>query len=111
MRKEWPERPKGLSERSYRKYMARKEQITVNNEKYTLQSVSPRWYFELNDRCGMTGRGQRDTAQYMDELLKNVIVEPAEISARGLDYFNEKDDIDTPEKLLTEIEKFFRKRE
>lgn len=111
MGKEWPERPKGLSERSYRKYMARKKQVTVNNENYTLQSVSPRWYFDLNDRCNMTGRGQRDTANYIDELLKNAVVEPAEVSAKGLDYFNEIEDIDTPEKLMAEIETFFRKRE
>lgn len=110
MGKEWPERPKGLSERSYREYMARKEQITVNGEKYTLQSVSPRWYFELNDRCGMTGRGERDTAQYMDELLKNAVVEPVEVSVKGLGYFDDLEDIDTPEKLLREIESFFRKR-
>lgn len=105
MSKAWPERPKGLSERSYRKYMARQKKVTVNGMEFTLQSVSPRWYFDLNDRCGMTG-GRRKTAEYMDELFKNVVVEPKEVSTNGLDYFEETEDIKTAGKLLTEVEHF-----
>ena len=72
MSRAWLERPKGLSERSYRKYMAKKKEVLVNGNKFVLQSVSPRWYFDLNDRCGMTG-GKKRTADYIDELFKNVV--------------------------------------
>lgn len=107
--KAWPERPKGLSERSYRKYMARKKEVTVNGAKFTLQSMSPQSYMEINDKYGMTG-GKRDTAGYIDTLFKNVVVEPKEVSTAGMDYFNQNDDIDTTEKLLKEIESFLRGR-
>ncbi len=105
----WPERPKGLSERSYRKYMARKKEVTINGNKYTLQSISPQSYMEMNDASGMTG-GKRSTAGYIDTLFKNVVVEPKEVSTEGLEYFNKSDDIDTTEKLLKEIESFLRER-
>ena len=85
--------------------MARQKKVTVNGMEFTLQSVSPRWYFDLNDRCGMTG-GRRKTAEYMVELFKNVVVEPKEVSTNGLDYFEETEDIKTAGKLLTEVEHF-----
>ena len=66
-KKLWPDRPKGLSERSYRKYMAKQKKITIEETDYTLQSVSPKWYYDLNDRCGMTG-GKKNTAGSIDEL-------------------------------------------
>ena len=97
--KAWPERPKGIGERSYRKYMAKKSGVTVNGTDYTLQSVSPQWYMEINDKYGMTG-GKRDTA-----------IEPKEVASEGIGYFNRNDDIDSTEKLLHEIESFLRKRE
>ena len=62
--KKWPDRPKGLTERGYRKYMAKQKEVVVNGNKFMLQSVSPRWYFDLNDRCGMTG-GKRKTAELL----------------------------------------------
>ncbi len=105
----WPDRPRGLSERSYRKYMAKQEKVTVNGTEYTLQSVSPRFYFELNDRCHMTGNN-KNTADYIDGLFKNVVVEPKEVSVKGLAYFDETEDIDTSEKLLQKIESFLRAR-
>lgn len=105
----WPDRPKGLSERSYRKYMARTETVPVNGMEFTLQSVSPRFYFELNDSCGMTG-SKKKTAEYIDGLFKNVVIEPKEVSAKGLGYFEETDDIDTAEKLLAKVESFLRAR-
>ena len=49
MSKKWLERPKSLSERSYRKYMAKQKKVTVNGQEFTLQSVSPTWYFQTND--------------------------------------------------------------
>lgn len=105
--KAWPDRPKGLTERSYRKYMARQKGVTVNGKDFTLQSVSPRWYLGLNDRNGMTG-GKKDTAGYIDELFKNVVVSPAEVQTSGLDFFG--DDVDSVEKLLSEVESFLRER-
>ena len=61
-KKNWPERPKSLSERGYRKYMARQKKVTVNGTEFTLQSVSPSWYYETNDECGNTGSGKRKSA-------------------------------------------------
>ena len=107
--KEWPERPKGLSERSYRKYMARKKETTVNGIKFILQSISPQSYMEINDENGMGG-GKRNTAGYIDTLFKNVVIEPKEVNTGGLGYFNQNDDIGTTEKLLKEIESFLRER-
>lgn len=107
--KKWPDRPKGLTERGYRKYMAKQKEVVVNGNKFMLQSVSPRWYFDLNDRCGMTG-GKRKIAEYIDELFKNVVIDPKEVSTKGFDYFEEAEDILTPEKLLGEIESFLRGR-
>lgn len=105
--KAWPDRPKGLSERSYRKYMAKTKIETVNGKDFKLQSVSPRFYFDLNDSCGMTG-GKKKTSEYIDKLFKNVVIEPKEVATKGLDYFDETEDIDTSEKLLTKIESFLR---
>lgn len=89
--------------------MARQKKVTVNNVDYTLQSVSPQWYMETNDECGMTG-GKRDTAKYIDTMFKNVVIAPAEIKEKGIEYFNEIEDIDSTEKLLKEIESFLRER-
>nr|WP_142411711.1 hypothetical protein [Clostridium sp. Marseille-P7770] len=89
--------------------MAKQKEVVVNGNKFMLQSVSPRWYFDLNDRCGMTG-GKRKTAEYIDELFKNVVTDPKEVSTKGFDYFEEAEDILTPEKLLGEIESFLRGR-
>ena len=89
--------------------MAKQKKVTVNGVEYTLQSVSPKWYFDVNDRHGMTG-GKKDTAGYLDEMFRNVVVEPAAVTAKGLDYFDEMDDgIATAEKLLMEVESFLRK--
>lgn len=89
--------------------MARTEKVTVNGMEFTLQSVSPRFYFELNDSCGMTGN-KKKTAEYIDGLFKNVVIEPKEVSAKGLGYFEEIEDIDTVEKLLAKAESFLRTR-
>ena len=56
--------------------MAKQKKVTVNGEEYTLQSVSPTWYFGVNDDCGMTGGGRRDTTKYIDTMLKNVVIPP-----------------------------------
>ena len=88
--------------------MSRRETVYVNGETFELQSVSPKWYYDTNDRCGMSGSGNRDTQKYIDMMLRNVVVSPAEIAARGLDYFESKEDIETPELLIKEIERFLR---
>lgn len=88
--------------------MARQKKITVNGIDFTLQSVSPRWYLDTNDDCGMTGRGKRHSADYMDRMIKNCVISPSEIASAGLAYFDEKDDIKTPEELISEIESFLR---
>ena len=107
MKNNWPDRPKGLTERGYRNYMAKTKKITIDGQEFTLQSVSPSWYYDFNDECGMTG-GKRKTAKYMDGLCKNCVVSPPEIKAEGMAYFDAKDDIQTPEKLVGQIEQFLR---
>lgn len=34
--------------------MAKQKKVTVNGTEYTLQSVSPTWYYDTNDECGNT---------------------------------------------------------
>ncbi|MFV0240769.1 MAG: hypothetical protein ACK5H4_12125 [Lacrimispora sphenoides] len=89
--------------------MAKKKEVMINGVNFELQGVSPTWYLDLNDTCGMTG-GKRCTADYMDGLFKGVVIAPKEVSTEGMKYFDEKEDIETAEKLLTEIETFLRKR-
>lgn len=100
--------PPNIPERWFRSKMARHETVNVLGVDYELHSVSPQWYFEQNDRCGMTGSGTRDTARYMDILFKNVVVSPAAVTAKGLKAFEEAEDIETPELLIREIERFLR---
>lgn len=99
--------PPNIPERWFRSKMARHETVNVLGVDYELQSVSPQWYYEQNDRCGMTG-GTRDTARYMDIMFKNVVVSPREVSTKGLKAFEDAEDIETPELLIREIERFLR---
>jgi hypothetical protein len=87
--------------------MARQETTTINGQDYVMQSVTPRWYFETNDKCGMTGE-RKDTTRYMDIMFRNVIIDPPEVAQKGLKYFDEREDVETPELLIREIEKFLR---
>ena len=107
-KKNWPERPKSLSERGYRKYMARQKKVTVKGTEFTLQSVSPSWYYETNDECGNTGSGKRKSAKYMDGLFAPGVISPPEVKAQGMEYFDEKEDLKTPEQLIGAIEQFLR---
>lgn len=100
--------PPYIPERWFRFKMARHETVNVLGTDYDLQSVSPQWYFEQNDKCGMTGSGTRDTARYMDIMFKNVVISPANVAAKGLKAFEEAEDIETPELLIREIERFLR---
>ena len=97
--------PPNIPERWFRFKMARHETVNVLGIDYELQSVSPQWYFEQNDKCGMTGSG---TARYMDIMFKNVVTSPANVASKGLKAFEENEDIETPELLIREIERFLR---
>ena len=55
----------------------------------------------------MTG-GKRDTTKYLDTMFKNVVISPAEVKADGMAYFDEREDVKTPEKLIKAIEQFLR---
>ena len=105
--KAWPERPKSLSERGYRKYMAKTKEITIGEQKFTLQSVSPSWYYDFNDECGNTG-GRRKSTKYMDGMFRTCVVSPPEVKAQGMSYFDNKEDLRTAEKLIAAIEQFLR---
>lgn len=106
--KNWPKRPKSLSEKGYRKYMAKTKDVTINGQKFTLQSVSPTWYYNFNDECGNTGGGKRKSVKYMDGMFRNCVVSPPEVKADGMAYFDEQEDLSTAEKLIAEIETFLR---
>ncbi len=88
--------------------MARTKEIRVNGIDMTLQSVSPSWYYEQNDACGNTSSGKHQSAKYMDTMFRNCVIAPAEIAAGGMRYFDDKDDLKTPEALIKEIESFLR---
>ena len=79
--------------------MNRQETVEVNGQKFTLQSVSITWYFNVNDRYLA---GKRNSAGYMNEMIKGVVVEPIEVN------FEERGDIATVEQLIARIEKFLR---
>jgi len=104
----WPNRPKSLSERGYRKYMARQKKVTIGDTEYTLQSVSPTWYYETNDECGNTGGGKKKSAEYMDRMFKNCVITPADVRNDGMKFFDDNDDLKTPEALIKAIETFLR---
>ena len=89
--------------------MARIATVTIDDVDYTLQSVSPSWFYELQDDCGI-GTNDRDMKKFINELLKNVVVSPAEIKSEGIKYFDKKDDIGTSEKLTKEIMAFLKGR-
>ncbi len=88
--------------------MAKTKEVTINGQKFTLQSVSPTWYYNFNDECGNTGGGKRKSVKYMDGMFRNCVVSPPEVKADGMAYFDEKEDLSTAEKLIAEIETFLR---
>ena len=88
--------------------MAKTREVTVNGQSFTLQSVSPSWYYDFNDECGNTGGGKRKSAKYMDGMFKNCVISPPEIKAQGMDYFDANEDLKTAEKLISAIEQFLR---
>lgn len=103
MSKAWPNRPKSMSERGYRKYMAKTKTIDIYGLKVTLQSVSAQSYLQAIDRYGV-GTNRKDTEGYQDWLLKNIVVMPRELANDGVAYFS--DDLASLLKLVTEIDRF-----
>ena len=55
-----------------------------------------------------TGNGKRKSAKYMDGMFKNCVVAPAEVKAKGMEYFDDNEDLKTAEKLIAAIEQFLR---
>lgn len=90
--------------------MARTKVVTVNGTDYTLQSVTFSWYTNLTDLYINPANGRKNTAKYVDALLKGCVTAPAEVAKRGLDYFEEQDDITTPNELSKAIETFLGER-
>lgn len=87
--------------------MAKTKEVEIGKQKFTLQSVSPSWYYDFNDECGNTG-GKRRSTKYMDGMFRNCVISPPEIKSKGMTYFDENDDLGTAEKLIAAIEQFLR---
>lgn len=51
---------------------------------------------------------QGESAKYMDGMFKNCVVAPAEVKAKGMEYFDDNEDLKTAEKLIAAIEQFLR---
>ena len=76
----------------------------------TLGAVS--WFFIMKKddllAAVNTGSGKRKSAKYMDGMFKNCVVAPAEVKAKGMEYFDDNEDLKTAEKLIAAIEQFLR---
>lgn len=90
--------------------MARTKTVTVAGTGYQLQSVNFTWYSNLTDLYINPASGRKNTAKYVDALIKGCVVAPAEVAKGGLKYFDEQDDLSTPNELVREIETFLAER-
>lgn len=90
--------------------MARTKTIVLNGEEYQLQSVTYSWYVNLIDLYINPNSGRKNTAKYTDLLIKGCVITPIEVANRGVQYFDERDDIKTPGELAKEIEDFLGER-
>ena len=90
--------------------MARTKTVTVGGTDYQLQSVTYSWYSNLTDLYINPANGRKNTAKYVDALIKGCVTAPAEVAKGGLKYFDEQDDIATPSELVREIETFLAER-
>ena len=86
--------------------MARTKTVTVGGTDYQLQSVTYSWYSNLTDLYINPANGRKNTAKYVDALIKGCVTAPAEVAKGGLKYFDEQDDLATPSELVREIENF-----
>lgn len=90
--------------------MARTKTLTVGGTDYQLQSVTYSWYSNLTDLYINPANGRKNTAKYVDALIKGCVTAPAEVAKGGLKYFDEQDDLATPSELVREIENFLAER-
>ena len=90
--------------------MARTKTVTVGGTDYQLQSVTYSWYSNLTDLYINPANGRKNTAKYVDALIKGSVTAPAEVAKGGLKYFDEQDDLATPSELVREIENFLAER-
>lgn len=90
--------------------MARTKTVTVGGTDYQLQSVTYSWYSNLTDLYINPANGRKNTAKYVDALIKGCVTAPAEVAKGGLKYFDEQDDLATPSELAREIENFLAER-
>lgn len=90
--------------------MARTKTVTVGGTDYQLQSVTYSWYSNLTDLYINPANGRKNTAKYVDALIKGCVAAPAEVAKGGLKYFDEQDDLATPSELVREIENFLAER-
>lgn len=90
--------------------MARTKTVTVGGTDYQLQSVTYSWYSNLTDLYINPANGRKNTAKYVDALIKGCVTVPAEVAKGGLKYFDEQDDLATPSELVREIENFLAER-
>lgn len=88
--------------------MARTKKINIDDVEYTLQSVTFTWYSNLADKY--LNNGRRNTAEYVDKLIKGCVVSPIEVANQGVKYFDDIDDLITPQELSREIENFLSER-
>ena len=90
--------------------MARTKTVTVGGTDYQLQSVTYSWYSNLTDLYINPANGRKNTAKYVDALIKGCVTAPAGVAKGGLKYFDEQDDLATPSELVREIENFLAER-
>ena len=90
--------------------MTRTKTVTVGGTDYQLQSVTYSWYANLTDLYINPANGRKNTAKYVDALIKGCVTAPAEVAKGGLKYFDEQDDLATPSELVREIENFLAER-
>lgn len=90
--------------------MARTKTVTVGGTDYQLQSVTYSWCSNLTDLYINPANGRKNTAKYVDALIKGCVTAPAEVAKGGLKYFDEQDDLATPSELVREIENFLAER-
>ena len=68
------------------------------------------WYSNLTDLYVNPANGRKNTAKYVDALIKGCVTAPAEVAKLGLKYFDEQEDLATPGDLAREIESFLSER-
>ena len=89
----------------------RTKEVTVNGVDYTLQSATFSWYTNITDLYINPANGRKNTAKYADAMLKGCVTAPAEVAKQGIKYFDEQEDISTPNELVREIESFLQERD